>query len=307
MAGRVQHHQRAVRDRVPHVLPDGDGCYRVVGALQDQRRRRDPGQLGPVVRQEGHPGERTRDRGVGAAEALGELRAQLGTVGVAHDHRGHRARPAQVVAVQRVEELLDVLGGEPADVRPVVDVARRRADEDQLGEEARRGEVGEHADHRGDRVPDEDHVPQVELGADVEHVVGVALQGGVAHGVVRREVRAAAAHVVEADHAEVVLERGGDEAPHVLVAAESVGEDHGPAVGPSGLAHVAAGHCLHGRTLSGGRATPTGEIAPKVWSSGTGQATLSGGASRSWTPVLQQRWRTCSSRSRSGPTVAGTW
>ena len=52
--------------------------------------------------------------GIGAAEALGELLAELGPVGVAHDHRRHRARPAEVVALERVEQLGDVGLGEPA-------------------------------------------------------------------------------------------------------------------------------------------------------------------------------------------------
>ena len=42
--------------------------------------------------------------------------------------------------------------------------------------------------------------------------------------------------MVEEDDPVVVLEGGGDEPPHVLVAAEAVGEDHGLAArGPSTL------------------------------------------------------------------------
>ena len=60
---------------------------------------------------------------------------------------------------------------EPADVVAVVDVARRRADEDELREPLRLLDRGQHADHRRDRVADEDDVVQVELATDVEDVV----------------------------------------------------------------------------------------------------------------------------------------
>ena len=69
-------------------------------------------------------------------------------------------------------------------------------------------------------------VAQVERVADVEHVLRVAVERRVALGVVRREVGLARADVVEQDDPVVVLERGRDEAPHVLVAAEAVGEQH---------------------------------------------------------------------------------
>ena len=61
---------------------------------------------------------------------------------------------------------------------------------------------------------------------DVENILRVALQGFVAALVVGRPVGLAAAHVVEKDYPIVVLERRGDEAPHRLVAAEAVGEEH---------------------------------------------------------------------------------
>ena len=126
---------------------------------------------------------------------------------------------------------------EAADVVAVVDVARRRADEHELREALRLLDRREHADHRAHRVADEDHVAQLQLAADLEHVVGVALQRVVLAAVVGGEVGAAGADVVEEDDAVVVLERRRDEAPHVLVAAEAVGEDHrpGPLAGPDSL------------------------------------------------------------------------
>ena len=99
----------------------------VLAALQDERGTSTRGEVGAVVGEERDARELLRDRRVGAAEAVRQLLAELGPVGVAHDHRRHRARPAEVVAVERVEQPVDVLAREAADVVAVVDVARRRA------------------------------------------------------------------------------------------------------------------------------------------------------------------------------------
>ena len=120
--------------------------------------RAHPLEVGAVVGEEGGAGEVRGDLGVGAAEAVRELLAQLGAVVVAHDHRRHRARPAEVVALQRLEQALDVLAVEAADVAVVVEVAGGGADEDEPGEALGLLGGGERADHRADGVPDEDDV-----------------------------------------------------------------------------------------------------------------------------------------------------
>ena len=101
--------------------PTATGAMTSSRALQDQRRHRHRGEVGAVVGQERDPGEPPGDLRVGAAEARRQLLAELRPLGVAHDHRRHRARPAEVVAVQRLEQLVDVRLAEPADV-----VRRRR-------------------------------------------------------------------------------------------------------------------------------------------------------------------------------------
>ena len=83
---------------------------------------------------------------------------ELRPVRVAHDHRRHRRGPAQVVAVQRLQQLVDVLAAEPAAVAVVVDVAGRGRHQHQRGEPLRRPPRGQHPDHRADRVPDEHDV-----------------------------------------------------------------------------------------------------------------------------------------------------
>ena len=61
---------------------------------------------------------------------------------------------------EKLEQLLDLLGAEPAHVSFVVDVAGRRPDEHQLAEHAGRLPCGEHADHAADGMPDEDRILQ---------------------------------------------------------------------------------------------------------------------------------------------------
>jgi hypothetical protein len=177
-------------------------------------------------------------------------------VGVAHDGRRHGARPAEIVAVQRVEQPLDVLRRESSDVVAVVDVARRRPDQDQpfeaLGLHVRR----EHADHRADRVPDVDDVLELERLDDVEHVAGVAVERRVPRRIEGRAVRAPVADVVEEHHAVLVGEFRPHVAPHVLVAPEAVAEDHRRTVVGAVDLRVAARDDVHLRSLGAGRSRP---------------------------------------------------
>jgi hypothetical protein len=138
------------------------------------------GEIFAVVGEEGYLGETTRDDRVSRAEALRELGRQLRPIRVLHDRRCEEVRPPDVVLVHRLEQSLDVRALEAADVRRVVDVARRRSDEDEMREALRLTPRREHADHRAHRVSDEDHVLQLELVADVEHVLYVAVEAGVA-------------------------------------------------------------------------------------------------------------------------------
>ena len=211
---------------------------------------RTAGKVGPVVRREGDPGEVAGDGRVGAAEAVRQLVAQLRPVGVAHDDRSHRAGPAEIVAVERLEQTIDVCAGEAPDVVAVVDVARGRADQHEPAEPLRLLAGREDPDHRAHGVAHEDDVLEVKGTADLQDVVGVAPQVGVSVRVERRQVGPAGSHVVEEDDPMGVLEGRGDEAPHVLVAAEPVREQHGRAVGPARHDHVVAGECVHRPTLA---------------------------------------------------------
>jgi hypothetical protein len=100
-------------------------------------------------------------------------------------------RPAEVVAVHRLEQLVDLLLGEAAAVVAVVDVPRARADEHEPVEQLRPLRRGERTDHRAHRVADEDDRRQVERLDDLDDVLRVALEPSVADGVVRRGVGAA--------------------------------------------------------------------------------------------------------------------
>ena len=121
MPGRVEQHEPAAGDRAVHVLADrARGDHVLARTAARASGRAPPARSARLSDEERHPGELAGDLRVGAAEAVRQLLPELGPVGVAHDHRGHRARPAEVVAVERVEQLVDVGLAEPADV------ARRR-------------------------------------------------------------------------------------------------------------------------------------------------------------------------------------
>jgi hypothetical protein len=92
---------------------------------------------------------------VGGAEALGELLAQLGAVGVLDDGRRQEVGPADVVVLHHVQQPLDVAALEAAHVRRVVHVARRGADHHQPLEAFRLAVGGEHAHHGAHRVAHE--------------------------------------------------------------------------------------------------------------------------------------------------------
>ncbi len=156
----------------------------VLGALEHQATRGDAVEVGAVVGEEGGPGEVLRYLGVGTAEAVGQLVRQLRPVGVAHDGRRHRARPAHVVAVEKVEQLVHLRLAKAADVVRVVDVAWRGPNQDEVVEELRRALGGEHADHGAHRVADEHAATDAELAAELDDVAGVALEGAVFRGVV---------------------------------------------------------------------------------------------------------------------------
>ena len=126
------------------------------------------------------------------------------------------------------KQTVDVAALEAADIAVVVDVARRRSDEDEPSEPIGLAVGREHADHAAHRVSDEDDVVQVERMDDVEDVLRVALERSIAVVIVLRLVGLSGADIVEEDDAIVVLEGGDDVPPHVLIAAEAMSEQHGP-------------------------------------------------------------------------------
>jgi len=73
-------------------------------------------------------------------------------------------------------------------------------------------------------MADENGIGQSEFPPDLHDIIGVTLQRGVFRRIVRRKVRPARADVVEQDHAKITLEGARDLGPHMLVAAEAVGE-----------------------------------------------------------------------------------
>jgi nucleotide-binding universal stress UspA family protein len=75
-------------------------------------------------------------------------------------------------------------------------------------------------------MPDQHGAAEVEGQADVEEIGRVSIERGVARRIVRAQVRSPRPDIVEQDDAILVGERRGHEAPHVLITAEAMGEDH---------------------------------------------------------------------------------
>ena len=131
VAGRVEDARASTAGSCAvDVLADGDGRDGVVAALQHER--------GHAHAARGRRGcRRGTSRGRSCAAISGSVRQKLFVSSSPSSGRSalpmitgrHGARPAEEVAVERLQQPVDVLGGEAADVALVVDVARRRADE----------------------------------------------------------------------------------------------------------------------------------------------------------------------------------
>ena len=72
--------QHRVRQCLVQVLADRHRGDDVVAALDDERRCPQPGQVGAIVRQEGHASELLGDVGIGPTEAVGQFDGELGLV-----------------------------------------------------------------------------------------------------------------------------------------------------------------------------------------------------------------------------------
>src|SRR5579884_4550331 len=132
VSGCLHQHERAARRVGMDILTDMDGCDHVILALQNERGHRQLGEIVAVIGEKGDGGKLSGDLRIGPAKAVGELCTQFRPLGIAHDDRSKMGRPGQVVALLELEELVDVGPIEAACVRAVVDVARRRANKNQL-------------------------------------------------------------------------------------------------------------------------------------------------------------------------------
>src|ERR1700760_3057741 len=98
-------------------------------------------------------------------------------------------------------------------------------------------------------MPNKDSIFQPQLAANLHHVPGIAGQRRIFGAIISREVRTAGADVVEQHDLEIVLKLRRHEAPHVLVAAETMGEHHAPPAS-SAHVHVVPGQYVHASSSS---------------------------------------------------------
>ena len=93
-------------------------------------------------------------------------------------------------------------------------------------------------------MADEHAAGDVERPTDLDQIVGIAVEAGIFAGIISGKVRPARTDVIEQHREMVGLESRRDEAPHVLVAAEAMRENHGPMAG-SGRYDMIAGNNSH--------------------------------------------------------------
>ena len=91
----------------------------------------------------------------------------------------------------------------------------------------------------------EDGVLQVQFASDLDHIVGIAGKRRILAGIVGRKIGAAGADMVEQHDLEVPFELRRHEPPHVLIAAEAVGEDHGSVAGATDVHVVPFDYACH--------------------------------------------------------------
>jgi hypothetical protein len=82
-------------------------------------------------------------------------------------------------------------------------------------------------------MADKDAICDAYLATKLNEVIGVPRQARILLCVILGKVRFAAPDVVEKDDLEVLLKRWRNEAPHVLIAPEAVGQHHGTSALPS--------------------------------------------------------------------------
>src|SRR5215207_2198337 len=152
--------------------------------------------ISSIVGCEGDTGERLGDVGVGAAEAVDQLLAELGPVGIAHNGGRHSGGPTHVIVSEEIQKLVYLLSLEAADIAVVVNVSRRGADQNEALEQIRILERGENPNHCADRVPDENSLREPQATSNLDHVIGITRERRVFGLIIRLEIRSTCADVI---------------------------------------------------------------------------------------------------------------
>lgn len=76
---------------------------------------------------------------------------------------------------------------------------------------------------------DKNGIPEPQNVADFHEIRSIARQGCVLLGTICSEIGSAGAHMIEQDDFEAIFKLGSYEASHLLVASETVSENHGRA------------------------------------------------------------------------------
>ena len=167
-------------DVVRQVLAHRDRNGDVVTRLHDQRGHAQPGDVGAVIRLIDHARHRERDVRPDRRQRRDKRRRHLRPVRGGGDDRPKAAGPGLVVARHGGVQRVDVRLLEAADVAAVVQIARGSGEEDHLGEALGLLQRGEEPDDAAHRVTHIDDVAQLQLGEDLQQILGVAVHGAIA-------------------------------------------------------------------------------------------------------------------------------
>jgi len=189
--------QRAAPDSVAHVFPHSDRCEQIVVRLHDKGRRTHPCEVCPVIGKKCDVRKMPGDIRIGSAKTVRQFSAQFRLIWCTHDRGSHIARPAQIVIIECLKQILDVASIETADVATFVDERRRWSDHDVGGKQFGSLDGSKHSDHRADGMA---HINDRGLRIardDFKNIVGVAVKRSVLAVIVERQIRVAAPHQIE--------------------------------------------------------------------------------------------------------------
>jgi len=205
VAAGVEDHERAVGEVLMHVLTNTNRRDRIWVALQNNGRRLYSGKIAAAIGQKSYLGKVFRYLRICAAKAVGKLGGEFGTIWILHDDRGHGLSPTERIAIEKVQQAIDISFCEASDIIAIVDVARGGADENELFKKGRRCDGCQESDHSAHRVADKNDAFEFEFAAYLQNVLRIALERAVFNWIEESRIRVSKSDEIEKNDFVVVL------------------------------------------------------------------------------------------------------